>query len=175
MSEELKLQKDKSNKEKGPKEESAPVSPNGRWTNDVLVQVNPKHTIYYLPVYVRYKVKNIEEMLFEGLKGKVSGVMLIDVYYGNMPENIINQFLRVKKIPDDDPDFTPMVMQVARGEIIELVQSLGITIKREKEKKLFNITVRRFFDCQLEGELKYSPFELINLYLCLTFQPVHFP
>lgn len=35
--------------------------------------------------------------------------------------------------------------------------------------------VRRFFDCQLEGELKYSPFELINLYLCLTFQPVHIP
>lgn len=68
-----------------------PTSPNGHWTNQVLVHVNPakRHTYYYLPLYAKFKVKNIEEMAFESLRGKVSGVMIIDIFYGNIPEKIV--------------------------------------------------------------------------------------
>jgi len=48
---------------------------------------------YYLPCYVRFKVKEIGEVNIEGLKGAVSGTLLFSFYYGDMPKKLVKQFV----------------------------------------------------------------------------------
>jgi hypothetical protein len=49
--------------------------------------------IYYLPAYVRFKVKELLSLDIEGLQGEVSGTLLFSFYYGNLSQEILDQFV----------------------------------------------------------------------------------
>lgn len=62
-------------------------------TNQVLRQDSAKKgTIYYLPCYVRLKVKAITEMSLEERKGSFSGTLIFSFYYEGLPEEVLDQF-----------------------------------------------------------------------------------
>ena len=58
-------------------------------TNDVLIEEKKDKITYYLPCYVRLRVKNIKEFQIESLSGVVSATLLFGFYYGILPNDIL--------------------------------------------------------------------------------------
>jgi hypothetical protein len=57
------------------------------FTNEILVHdtINSNGTkVFYIPAYLRAKLKNIIEMDFEKLSAKVNIDFILDVYYGSL-------------------------------------------------------------------------------------------
>ena len=56
------------------------------FTNQVLMQVDqpesPSKVTYFLPCYVRFKVKGITKLSIQEHEAAISGTLLIDFYYG---------------------------------------------------------------------------------------------
>lgn len=67
-------------------------------TNEVLVEDKGNTIFYYLPCYLRFKVKNIEAITMESLAGSASGAFLMDIYYGDLEDELLEQFIRTSRI-----------------------------------------------------------------------------
>ncbi len=59
------------------------------WTNNVLVEEYDEKIIYYLPCYLRLKVKNFISISLESLSGSFNSVLVFSVYYGYLPNDIV--------------------------------------------------------------------------------------
>lgn len=46
---------------------------------------------YYLPCYMRIKLKNIKEMELAELKAEVNATLLLTIYYGPLPSGVVKQ------------------------------------------------------------------------------------
>lgn len=60
------------------------------FTNEILVHDKVKDDgskIFYIPAYLRAKLKNIVEMDFEKLSAKVNIDFILDVYYGELSKD----------------------------------------------------------------------------------------
>ena len=62
-------------------------------TNEVLKEETKKKTTYFLPCYVRFKVKELLTVDIDALEATVSATLLFTFYYGNLDESILNQFV----------------------------------------------------------------------------------
>lgn len=121
-------------------------------TNQVLIEESKDKTIYYLPCYIRLKVKTIKELEIEKLSGVVSGTLLFSFYYGNLPQEILSQFTG----PEDDKK--AILIQLSRQESIELREGKGIIYKEDPGSRIIDYVVRTEFDCHLKGDVFYTPF-----------------
>ena len=134
-------------------------------TNDILVEEKKDKITYFLPCYVRIKVKSVKQLEIESLSGMISGTLLFSFYYGNLPRYLIDQFT--------GPDATKSILlQLGRQESIELKEDKGITFKEDPANKFIDYVVRTQFDCHLTGDVVYTPFEILNLTLSVTVQSV---
>jgi hypothetical protein len=59
----------------------------------VLKEEKKTRTLYYLPCYVRFKVKELLNIDIEGLQSSVAGTLLFSFYYGNLDRAILEQFV----------------------------------------------------------------------------------
>jgi hypothetical protein len=53
-----------------------------------------------------------------------------------------------------------------------LKEDKGIVFKEDKKQKMIDFVIRQDFVCNLEGDVFYTPFEIINLYLTVTIHSV---
>lgn len=60
----------------------------------MLIEEKKDKIFYYLPCYVRFKVKSVNEFDVEKLSGVISGTLLFGFYFGNLPEHLLQQFTR---------------------------------------------------------------------------------
>jgi hypothetical protein len=130
-------------------------------TNEVLQEEKRTRSIIYLPCYVRFKVKEISKIDIEGLNGEVSGTLLFTFYYGAVDRAIIDRFVGGENA---------ILLNFSHQESILLKEDKGITVKEDLKEKTVEFVVRMDFNCQLEGDVFYTPFEIINLYLTITVQ-----
>jgi hypothetical protein len=49
---------------------------------------------------------------------------------------------------------------------------LEVTVKNKEEDKEIQFTIRQVLQLRIETDVFYTPFEIINLILCITVQPV---
>ena len=63
---------------------------------------------------MRLKVKSINELDVDNLKGVVSGTLLFAFYYGNLPESILEQFT------SNEEGSKAVTLQLERQSSIEL-------------------------------------------------------
>ena len=117
-----------------------------------------------MPCYVRLKVKNIKEFDLEKLSGIVNATLLFSFYYGNLPTHILEQFTGDGK--------KAITLQLSRQESIELRDGGSVTAKQDYKTKIIDYVIRTEFDCHLRGDVFYTPFEILNLYLSITIQTV---
>ena len=59
----------------------------------VLKEAGKKKTTYYLPCYVRFKVKELIGVDIDALQATVSGTLLFGFSYGKMDKKIVDQFV----------------------------------------------------------------------------------
>lgn len=133
-------------------------------TNVVFKEDKKKKVTYYLPCYVRFKVKELINVDIDDLTASVSGTLLFSFCYGNMDEELVDAFLEGDK---------HILLQFSRQESIELSEEKGITFKRDYKEKMIDFTVRQEFNCYVKGDVFFTPFEIIYLYLTITIQTVH--
>jgi hypothetical protein len=131
-------------------------------TNDVLVEQLKDKTVYYLPCYARIKVKAIKSFEVETLSGVISATLLFSFYHGSLPSEVLEQFVREGS--------KAIILQFPRQESIELRESNEITLKDDPNNKIIDFVMRTEFECNLEGDVFYTPFEMLNLYLSVTVQ-----
>ena len=121
--------------------------------------------VYYLPTYIRFKVKDIDRMEISSLEGTIDATFLLTFFYGEIPENIIDQFV------GDDADQS-ILLQFNQMDSIELKVDKGITLRRFPKTKEVEYVVRVPITTELEGEVFLSPFEILNLIMIMTIQKV---
>ena len=63
-----------------------------------------------------------------------------------------------------------ILVQFSRMEPIQLKAGTGITIKEDHKDKRIDFVVRKNFVCEVVGDVFYTPFEVITLFLTATFQ-----
>ena len=78
-------------------------------------------TLYYLPCYVRFKVKELVHIDIERLQATVSGTLLFSFYYGNLERGILDQFV--------GDGSKAILLQFSRQDALLLKESKGITYK----------------------------------------------
>ena len=59
------------------------------YTNQVLFQQSKKSITFYVPTYVTCKIKSIQDVSVQSLLGNVSCAMILNIFYGDIPEEII--------------------------------------------------------------------------------------
>ena len=59
------------------------------FTNQVLVESSQKSTTYYVPVFITCKIKSIQDVSVQSLTGNISCAMIVNISYGDMPEEIV--------------------------------------------------------------------------------------
>jgi len=109
-------------------------------------------------------VKELISVDIDGLTASVSGTLLFSFFYGEMDEELVNSFLEGDK---------HILLQFSRQEAIELSEDKGITFKRDYKEKMIDFTIRQEFTCYVKGDVFFTPFEIIYLYLTITIQTVH--
>lgn len=90
-------------------------------TNSVLVEEQKDKIIYYLPCYIRFKVKSVKQLEIEALSGTISGTLLFSFYYGDLPPEVLGQFT--------GEGAKAILLQLGRQESIELREEKGIIFK----------------------------------------------
>jgi hypothetical protein len=90
------------------------------YTNQVLVQESSSELSFYVPIYITCKIKNIQQVEVHSLEATVNCVVLFNVYYGNLPNFLIDQLEN------------SIVVQMNRGEAFKLEDD-GIVIKLKKD------------------------------------------
>lgn len=104
-------------------------------TNEVLRESKKKKTIYYIPCYVRFKVKELLNINIDDLTATVSGTLLVTIYYGNMDRKIVDQFTGEGN--------KAILLQFSRQESILLQEDKGITFKEDEKEKTIDFVVRQ--------------------------------
>lgn len=115
-----------------------------------------ERTYYYVPCYLRHKLKHFHSISLETLTAEFSSVLLFSVYYGDLPAHVVEQLQE------------GIVLQFNRNEPVELRKSMEITCQSLPKKRMLTYTVRKFLSAAIEGHLTWSPFELITIYLIVT-------
>lgn len=64
------------------------------------------------------------------------------------------------------------MLQFSRQDSVLLKEDKGITYKEDTKNKLIDFVIRQDFTCNLVGDVFYTPFEVINLYLTITIQSI---
>ena len=82
-----------------------------------------KKILYYLPCYVRFKVKELLNINIEELTATVSGTLLVTIYYGNMNKSIVDQFT--------GEGSKAILLQFSRQESMLLQEDKGVTFKED--------------------------------------------
>lgn len=96
--------------------------------------------------------------------GTISGTFLFSFYYGNLDRKIVDQFV--------NEGSKAILIQFSRQESLQLKEDKGIVYKEDEKQKIVDFVIRQDFVCNLEGDVFYTPFEIINLYLTVTIQSV---
>lgn len=65
------------------------VEPERAWTNNVLYERQKENLIYYVPCYLRLKVKNFISLNVETLTAEINVVMIFTLFYGGLPKHVI--------------------------------------------------------------------------------------
>lgn len=134
------------------------------FTNQVLCQESKKAVTFYLPVYITNKIKSIQDVSIQSLTGDVSCAIIINIFYGDIPEEIVEHLK------------TSILVQLNRGEAIKLEDDgISITTKNDKKSKFLIFTLRKVFLAFLVEDTVWSPFELIELVISLTLNTVTVP
>lgn len=128
----------------------------------MLVQQGKKAINLYLPVYVTCKIKSIQDVSVQLLTGNISCALIINILYGDIPEEIINKLE------------SSIIVQLNRGEVMLLADDgLTIACKRNKKAKLLIFTIRKVFLAFMMEDTLWSPFELFDLVVSLTLNTVN--
>ena len=93
------------------------------YSNAVLFEQEKKKNedIYYVPAYVRLKVKNFTEMNLDSLDSQMNGTLLFTVFFGDMDTYF------VEKMMDG------VILLFNRDDAIQLAEGLEITRKKNKD------------------------------------------
>jgi hypothetical protein len=89
----------------------------------VLKEPKSNRTLYYLPCYIRFKVKEISSLDIEGLQAVISGTLLFSFYYGNLDRRIVDQFV--------GDGSKAILLQFSRQESLQLREDKGIVYKED--------------------------------------------
>lgn len=100
----------------------------------MLFSESKKAINFFLPVYVTNKIKSIQDVSVQSLTGNISCALIINVFFGDIPEEII------KKLEDS------IVVQLNRGESMFLADDgISVTVKRDKKARFLIFTIRKVF------------------------------
>lgn len=101
-------------------------------------------------------------MNLENLDAQMNAAIIFSVYYGDLPEPL------VKKLQNE------IILLFGRDDAIKLTEedNLETKISNKKDKKEIQFTVRKLFHLRIESDVFWSPFEIINLVLSITVQPI---
>ena len=94
-------------------------------TNRVIKEEKKNRTLYYLPCYVRFKVKEILTIDIAALQATISGTLLFSFSYGNLGRDIVDQFV--------GEGAKAILLQFGRQDSLELREDKGITYKEEEK------------------------------------------
>lgn len=56
---------------------------------------------FYLPVYMRFKIKNVDEINMDNMTASINGALIMTIHYGQMEDYLLNQFIVTHHVGDD--------------------------------------------------------------------------
>ena len=65
------------------------MSRRGGWTNNVLVEKLKERRNYYLPCYLRLKVKNIVDISLTAMQASFNADLIFTIYHGGLSEELV--------------------------------------------------------------------------------------
>jgi hypothetical protein len=112
-----------------------PVSPYALNTNKVIFEKGKSKSkdVYYIPGYLRYKVKNFTEMNLDNLEGCTNATVIFNVYYGTISRKIVKKLLN------------NIILLFARDDAMQLTERLETNISHKFDKHQIQFTVRKMF------------------------------
>jgi hypothetical protein len=137
-------------------------------TKEVLVQKRSDKLVYFIPCYVRLKVKSISDLDMVKASGTIDGTLLFSYYYGNLPSEVLERIY-------GKTASKAIVLQIAGQKSIKLKEGnkeSDVTIKRDEKHQTITYVIRTEFQCSLDGNVFCTPFELFDLFLSITVQTV---
>jgi hypothetical protein len=116
---------------------------------------------FYIPVYVACKIKSIQDVSAQTLTGNISCALIINVKYGDLPEEIVEKLEK------------GIIIQLNRGEAMQLADDgLNITFKRNYKAEFLTFTIRKVFLAFMVEDTLWSPFEQLDLIISITLNTV---
>ena len=104
-------------------------------SNEVLVTEKKDMTVYYIPCYCRLKVKKVNDLQFSGMQGLINTTLLFGIYYGDLPQHILEQFT--------GSGSHPIVLQFPKQTAIELKRDKEVTVKTYPKDRMIDYVVRK--------------------------------
>jgi hypothetical protein len=130
------------------------------WTNNVLVEKVKEKTTYFVPVYLRLKVKNIVDLSLASLQATFNADLIFTIYYGGLNPEYIDLLK------------SSIVLQFNRDESILVTKQQDITFTQNSKECLLNFTIRKTLNTKIEADLFWSPFESLKLVLVVTLRSI---
>jgi hypothetical protein len=126
------------------------------WTNAILVDHQKEKTVYYVPCYLRLKVKNFISVFLSSQEAEINADLLFSVYYGSLPQFTLQELQQ------------NIILQFNRNDAINLAKSIDISIINNQKSQVLSFTIRKNLKCKIDCNFFWSPFELIYLVLVVT-------
>jgi hypothetical protein len=126
--------------------------------------------VYYLPCYVRFLVKEIEDVNVEAMEATVAGALVFSFYYGNVDPGLVQAFAG-----EGGEQKSAILLEFNQEDSLFLREDKGITRKEEERDRIITYTVRQNFRANLRGKVFLTPFETLDICLSVIIQTVHLP
>jgi hypothetical protein len=124
------------------------------WTNRVLLERQRERDVYYLPCYMRIKLKNFIALSPSAREAEINADLLFAVHFGALPAFAAQELER------------SITLQFNRSEAVTLARSIEVSCVRRG--CLLSFTVRRRVKCAIDSNFFWAPFEVIYLALVVT-------
>jgi len=101
-------------------------------------------------------------MNLDNLDAQMNATIIFTVYYGSLHD------VMVTALEND------IILLFGRDDALKLTEkdNLEIKMSNKPDKKEIQFTVRKLFHLRIDSDVFWSPFEIINLILSITVQPV---
>ena len=130
------------------------------FTNNVLSCDTVAETTFFVPVYIRIKLKNIVGLDFKSAIGVINASLLVSIFYGDLHETVITDIEN------------KTALEFSRHETIYLGKDENVKKQRDSDKKLINFTIRKQFKCKIDSDIFWTPFEIVNVILSVTLHSI---
>lgn len=101
------------------------------WTNNVLFERQKDKQLYFVPCYLRLKVKNFVSINIASQEAEINADLIFTLYYAHLPPFIVENLTQ------------NIVFQFNRNDAIQLCRSVEVSLSQNVKQSLLSFTIRK--------------------------------